>query len=126
MEEDSITTRIIGCAIKVHKVLGPGLLESAYQNALESEFKRARLNFKSQLTFPLVYNGIRTKKGYRVDFLVEENVVLEIKAQKQIPLIDHAQMNTYLRLLSCRVGLIINFNTLWLKNGVFRILNPLR
>ena len=124
MEEDRITADIIGCAIRVHKALGPGLLESAYQIALESEFRKEKLKFKNQLSFPFVYDGIRTKKGYRIDFLIEERVVVEVKAVKQIQLIDHAQMNTYLRLLNCPVGLILNFNSMWMKNGIFRVVNP--
>lgn len=74
MEEDAVTARIIACAIKVHKALGPGLLESAYQISMEEEFKLSNLQFKSQVAVPLIYNGRRTKKGYRIDFLVEERV----------------------------------------------------
>lgn len=80
--------------------------------------------FRNQLSFPLTYNGIKTKKGYRIDFLVEERVVVEVKAVKQIQLIDQAQMNTYLRSLNCPVGLILNFNSVWMKNGLFRVVNP--
>jgi GxxExxY protein len=104
MEEDRITSRIIACGLNVHKELGPGLLESAYQNALASEFQNDGIAFISQMTFPLIYNGKWTNKGYRVDFLVEGKVVVEVKAVQAIPLIDHAQVNTYLRLLKCRVG----------------------
>jgi GxxExxY protein len=77
MREDAITSRIIACAIRVHKILGPGLLESSYQIALEEEFKDERLEFKSQLAVPLIYNGRSTKKGYRIDFVVEESVIVE-------------------------------------------------
>ena len=124
MKEDAITGRVIACAIKVHKILGPGLLESSYQIALEEEFKDERLQFKSQLALPLIYNGKRTKKGYRIDFLVEERVVVEVKAERQISLLDHAQVQTYLKLMQLRVGLILNFNSQWLKNGIARIVNP--
>jgi GxxExxY protein len=124
MEEDAITARIIACAVKVHDTLGPGLLESAYQISLEEEFKEEKLHFKSQVALPLIYNGRRTKKGYRVDFLVEGRVVVEVKAEKQIQLLDFAQVQTYLKLLELRVGLILNFNSRWLKNGIARIVNP--
>jgi GxxExxY protein len=106
MEEDAVTDRIISCAIKVHKALGPGLLESAYQISLEEEFDQSDLKFKSQLALPLVYGGRRTRKGYRIDFLVEESVVVEVKAERRIQLLDFAQVQTYLRLLNLRVGLI--------------------
>src|SRR5688572_15910541 len=111
MEEDAITARIIVCAINVHQNLGPGLLESSYQIGLEEEFKDARVQFQSQLALPLIYNGRRTKKGYRIDFLVEGCVVVEVKAEKQISLLDHAQVQTYLKLTNLRVGLILNFNS---------------
>ncbi len=88
MEEDRIIARVIACGIKVHRALGPGLMESAYQNCLESEFNISGIQFQSQLALPLIYNGKRTKKGYRVDLLVEGMVVVEVKAVTRIPLID--------------------------------------
>ncbi len=124
MEEDRITGEIIGCAIRVHKALGPGLLESAYQISLEEEFKSNDIEFKSQLILPLVYNGKRTKKGYRIDLLVEKRVVVEVKSERRIQRLDCAQLQTYLKLLHLRVGLILNFNTQWMKNGIARIVNP--
>jgi len=108
MKDDAITRRIIGCAIRVNKALGPGLLESAYQVGLEEEFKQDKLKFKSQLALPLIYNGRRTKKGYRVDFLVEGRVVVEVKAERRIQLLDLAQVHTYLKLLNLPVGLLSN------------------
>jgi GxxExxY protein len=125
MREDEVTFRIIGCAMTVHRALGPGLLESAYQNSLDYEFRREKLKIESQKELPLIYNGVRTKKGYRIDFLVENRVVVEVKAVKQITLLDQAQMQTYLRLSNVKIGLILNFNTRWLKNGIYRVLNPL-
>lgn len=124
MEEDAVTARIIACAIKVHKALGPGLLESAYQISMEEEFKLSNLQFKSQVAVPLIYNGRRTKKGYRIDFLVEERVVVEVKAERRIQLLDCAQVQTYLKLMHLRVELILNFNTQWMQNGIARIVNP--
>ena len=124
MEEDQLTSRIIACALTVHQALGPGLLESAYQNCLEADLRKQGLKIETQLLLPLIYNGVRTKKGYRVDFLVEKKVVVEVKAERRITLLDHAQVQTYLRLLNCRIGLLLNFNTRWLKNGIARIINP--
>lgn len=124
MEEDAVTARIIACAIKVHKALGPGLLESAYQISMEEEFKLSDLQFKAQLAVPFIYNGRRTKKGYRIDFLVEGRVVVEVKAERRIQLLDFAQVQTYLKLMHLRVGLILNFDTQWMKNGIARIVNP--
>jgi GxxExxY protein len=122
---DEITYKIIGCAFTVHKALGPGLLESAYQSSFEHELLRIKLQVETQKILPLTYNGIRTKKGYRIDFLVEKEVVVEVKAVREITLLDHAQVQTYLRLLNCRIGLLLNFNTRWLKNGISRVINPL-
>jgi GxxExxY protein len=125
MNSEQITYRIIACAITVHKALGPGLLESAYQISLEHELNFTGLQVESQKILPLTYNGIRTKKGYRVDFLVEKKVIVEVKSARQITLLDEAQVHTYLKLLNCRVGLLINFNTRWVKTGLHRIINPL-
>ena len=129
MEEDRITEIIIACAIKVHKALGPGLLESAYRNALFHELSRWGLSVEIEKALPLVYGGIRTNKGYRLDLLVENAVVVEVKAAKAILPIDLSQMQTYLKLTDCNVGLILNFNVKWLKEGIKRVIHarpPLR
>jgi GxxExxY protein len=123
MREDDITEKIIACALRVHSALGPGLVESAYQNCLEPEFRKNDLKFEAQKVVNLMYEGVPTRKGYRVDFLVEDAVVVEVKAQKTITLLDHAQLKTYLKLLGLRVGLILNFNTVWLKTGIYRVIN---
>ena len=123
MHIDQITTRIIGCGIIIHRELGPGLLESAYEGCFEDALRRAGLHVERQKTLPLRYGNVTTKQGYRPDLLVERAVVVEVKAVKTIDLVIEAQMNTYLRLLNYRIGLIINFNVRWLKNGIRRIIN---
>ncbi|MGQ0562710.1 MAG: GxxExxY protein [Gemmatimonadota bacterium] len=126
MEEDRLTSIIIASAIKVHKALGPGLLESAYRNGLGHDLKLQKLRVEMEKTLPLVYDGIRTRKGYRLDLLVENKIVVEVKAAKAILPIDLAQMQTYLTLTESPVGLIINFNVRWLKDGIKRVINPRR
>jgi GxxExxY protein len=126
MEEDSLTSVIIACALKVHKALGPGLLESAYRNASCHEFRLNGLSVEMEKALPLIYGGIRTKKAYRLDLLVENRIVVEIKAEKAIHPIDLVQMQTYLKLTGCDVGLIINFNVRFLKDGIKRVVSPSR
>ena len=128
MEEDRLTNIIIASALKVHKALGPGLYESAYRNGLVHDLKLKKLRVEVEKTLPLIYDGIRTKKGYRLDLLVEEKVVVEVKAEKAILPIHFAQMQTYLTLSEVQIGLIINFNVRWLKDGLKRVVRrpPLR
>jgi GxxExxY protein len=126
MEEDGLTSRIIASALRVHKALGPGLLESAYLNSFSHDLKLNNLKIEIEKTLPLVYDGIRTKKGYRLDLLVENKVIVEVKAAKAILPIDVSQMQTYLTLTSLNLGLIINFNVRWLKDGIKRVINPRR
>lgn len=108
-EQDPLTERIIGCAIEVHRVLGPGLLESAYVEALSVELAEARLRFGRQVPVPLTYKG-RYLGEYRLDLLVEDAVVVEVKAVERFDPVHEAQVLTYLRLTGKRVGLLINFN----------------
>jgi GxxExxY protein len=126
MEEDRLTSRIIASALRVHKALGPGLLESAYLNSFSHDLKLNNLKIETEKTLPLVYDGIRTKKGYRIDLLIENKVIVEVKAVKAIRPIDVSQMQTYLTLTGLKVGLIINFNVRWLKDGIKRVINPRR
>ena len=126
MEEDRLTGIIIASAIIVHKALGPGLLESAYRSALAHDLKSKGMRLEVEKTLPLVYGGIRTKKGYRLDLFVDNRIVVEAKAAKGIQPIDVSQMQTYLTLTEAPVGLIINFNVRWLKDGLKRVINPRR
>jgi len=119
-EQDPLTERILGCAIEVHRILGPGLLESAYVEALSVELAEARLRFVRQMPVPLTYKG-RYLGEYRLDLLVEEAVVVEVKAVERFDPVHEAQLLTYLRLTSRRVGLLINFNRRLLRDGIKRL-----
>ena len=120
MEINQITEKIIGCAIEVHKQLGPGLLESAYEECLFYELINKGLNVKKQLALPLVYKEIKLDAGYRIDLLVENKVIIEIKSVDAIADIHKAQLMTYMKLANIKLGLLINFNVLRLKDGIVR------
>jgi GxxExxY protein len=117
---DRLTGRIIGCAIEVHRVLGPGLLESTYEEALCVELEEAGLAYQRQLPVPILYKG-RTLGEYRLDLLVEDAVVVEVKSTDRDDPIFMSQVLTYIRLTGKRVGLLINFNRRLLKNGITRL-----
>jgi GxxExxY protein len=118
-QSDPLTERIIGCAIEVHRVLGPGLLEASYEAALVVEFEAAKLRFQRQLIIPVFYKG-QSIGEHRLDFLVENAVVVELKSVERFDPIFEAQVLTYLRLSDKRRGLLINFNSRLLKDGVKR------
>ncbi|MCG3206561.1 MAG: hypothetical protein FOGNACKC_00160 [Anaerolineae bacterium] len=118
--ENDLTGQIIGAVIEVHRELGPGLLESAYQACLERELSLCKLNFEREKSLPVNYKGIRLDCGYRLDFIVENKVVVELKAVEAIQPVHEAQLITYLKLTGCRVGLLINFNVPILKKGIIR------
>jgi GxxExxY protein len=118
--EQPLTREIISAAIQVHQALGPGLLESAYQACLCRELELHRLRFRQQLELPVVYKDVKLDCGYRIDFIVEEKVVVELKAVEEILPVHEAQLLTYLRLSGLRVGLLINFNVPLLKDGIRR------
>jgi len=122
-ELNKVTQGIIGAAIEVHRNLRPGLLESAYQAALAYELKQRGYKVEQQKPLPMLYKEIRLDAGYRLDFLVNEKVVLEIKSSDEIAPIHDAQILSYLRLSGCKVGLLINFNVKLLKNGIRRFIN---
>jgi GxxExxY protein len=121
--ENTITDRIIGCAIEVHRHLGPGLLESAYEECLCYELSQAGLSFQRQVATPINYKGLKLDCGYRVDLVVENSVIVEIKAIENLIPIHSAQSLTYLKSLNKQVGLLINFNGSVLKHGLKRIVN---
>ncbi len=120
---DQITRRIIGAAIEVHQVLGPGLLESAYQTCLSFELRQRGVKVEEQRPLPIVYKDVHLDCGYRMDLLVENEIVVEIKALEQFVPIHEAQLLSYLRLYGKRVGLLINFHVRVLKDGLKRIVN---
>lgn len=123
MELNEISEKVIGCAIKVHKALGPGLLESTYEVCLVHELSKAGLKVQSQVALPVVYDGIRLDAGYRIDLLVEDAVIVELKAIDSLLPIHEAQVLSYLKLSGKKLGLLINFNVKLLINGVKRLAN---
>jgi GxxExxY protein len=121
--EDLITDKIIGAAIEVHRVLGPGLLESAYEECLCYELSQRGLEFKRQVGLPVAYKGIKLACGYKMDLLVEDLIVVELKTVESLLRLHAAQLLSYLRLSGKPVGLLINFNSSTLKGGLRRIVN---
>ncbi len=120
MEINDITEKIIGAAIEVHRRLGPGLLESAYQECLCYELKLLNLSFNSEIPMPIIYKEIKLDHGYRLDILVENKIVVELKSVDSLLDVHTAQILTYMRLGEYSTGLLINFNVSLLKNGIKR------
>jgi GxxExxY protein len=118
---DPLTARIIGAAITVHKALGPGLLESAYHSCLKFELASEGLSVDSEVPVPLDYRGHRLDCGYRIDLLVERRVIVEVKAVERLQPIHEAQLLTYLRLAGKSIGLLLNFNSPYLRDGIKRM-----
>ncbi|MCK5494744.1 MAG: GxxExxY protein, partial [Candidatus Omnitrophica bacterium] len=111
-----------GCAIEVHKTLGPGLLESTYEQCLARELSLSGINFKIQVSLPVEYKGTLLDCGYRIDMLIEESLILELKSVEEVADIHKAQLLTYMKLAKIKVGLLINFNIKLLKNGIERFM----
>jgi len=120
-QRDSLTHKVIGAAIEVHRALGPGLLESAYEECLCYELSSAGLAFRKQVELPVLYKKVKLDCGYRMDIVVSESLVLEIKTVEKLLPIHQAQLLTYLKLSGIRTGLLINFNVPVLKNGIKRM-----
>ena len=120
---NSITSQIIGLAIKVHRLMGPGLLESVYVTCLCYELKKSGLIVEREKVVPLFYEGIRLDQSYRLDLLVQEKIIVEIKAVESITAVHRAQLLSYLKLTDCPIGLLINFNVELLKEGICRMVN---
>ncbi len=120
-ERDSLTESVIGLAIEVHRALGPRLLESAYQECLCYELRAKGIAFGRQVALPVVYKSVKLDCGYRMDLVVDERLVVELKTVEKILPIHEAQLLTYLRLSGIRTGLLLNFNTAVLKNGIKRM-----
>src|ERR1051325_3450681 len=125
MNENDLSKIIIGCAMKGHTKLGPGLLESAYEACLAYELSKAGLRFERQKPMPLIYEDVKLDVGYRLDLIVENLVVVDPKAVEAFVPVFTAQMITYLKLSGCKLGLIINFNVEHLRDGIKRIVNGL-
>ena len=120
MDDNSITGAVIGAAIEVHKLLGPGLLESAYEECLAREFDLRGIHYDRQKAVPVVYKDVKLDCGYRIDLVAEGRVVVELKAVENLAPIHEAIVLTYLRLSGCKIGLLINFNVVTLKEGIRR------
>jgi GxxExxY protein len=120
---ESLSYKIIGLAIEVHRQLGPGLLESAYQECLYYEIKKAGLKVEKELTLPILYKDIKLDHGYRIDLLIEDMLVIELKTVENFTSVHFAQILTYLRLGNYPLGLLINYNSKILKNNIKRFIN---
>jgi GxxExxY protein len=120
MQRDPLTAKVIGCAIEVHRLLGPGLLESTYEQCLMRELGLQEIECRQQVILPVEYKKVQIDCGYRIDILVEDRLILEIKAVQSIVGIHEAQLLTYMKLAEIPTGLLINFNVQLLKNGITR------
>jgi GxxExxY protein len=125
MNENQLSYTIIGAALEIHKSVGPGLLESAYENALIFELQKAGLNVKNQVPLPFNYKGTHLEVGYRIDLMVNNKVIVEIKSVETLLPVHYSQLLTYLRLSGLKLGILINFNSSKLSDGIHRIVNNL-
>ena len=123
MTENELARIVFDCGLKVHKTLGPGLLESAYEECLYYELIKRELYVEKQLALPLIYEEVKLEIGYRIDLRIEKKLIIEIKSVEELDDIHLAQVITYLKLSNCKLGLLINFNTLLFKDGVKRVIN---
>lgn len=123
--ENELSKIVFNCALKVHQNLGPGLLESAYEECLFYELNKTGLEIQKQKALPLVYEEVKLDIGYRIDIIIENKLILEIKSVEALNDIHFAQMLTYLKLTNCKLGMLINFNVALIKNGIKRVVNNL-
>jgi len=123
MTEDEISRIVFDSALKVHKTLGPGLLESSYEECLFYELKKTGLKVEKQKPLPLIYEEVKLEVGYRIDIVIEDKFIVEIKSVEALNEVHLAQLLTYLKLSDCKLGLLINFNVKLLKDGVIRVIN---
>jgi GxxExxY protein len=125
LDENRLGEIILGCALKVHRALGPGLLESAYETCLAHELQKSGLAAKRQLAMPVTYDGLAIEAGYRIDLLIEDRVVVEVKAVERLIDVHRAQVLSYLKLGGFRLGYLLNFNVPRLTDGIIRLANGL-
>ena len=123
--ENELSYQIIGIAVEMHRVLGPGLLESAYESALTYDLIQAGFDVKVQVPMPLIYKNVKQEVGYRLDLVINDKVIVEIKSVETLAPVHFAQTLTYLKLSGKKLALLINFNTKYLKEGIHRIVNNL-
>ncbi|WP_394758004.1 GxxExxY protein [Flavobacterium sp.] len=125
MTENELSKIVFDCALKVHQNLGPGLLESAYEECLFYEIKKTGLQVEKQKPLPLIYEEVKLDIGYRLDIIIENKLILEIKSVDSLNDVHFAQLLTYLKLTDCKLGMLINFNVTLIKNGIKRVVNNL-
>ena len=125
MTENELSKIVFDCALKVHQNLGPGLLESAYEECLFYELKKTGVEVQKQKSLPLIYEGVKLDIGYRIDSIIENKLILEIKSVEMLNDVHFAQLLTYLKLTDCKLGMLINFNVTLIKNGIKRVVNNL-
>lgn len=125
MIENEISSKIIGAAIELHRATGPGLLESAYETALAFDLMNLGLDVKTQVNMPFFYKDVKMNVGYRIDMLVENKIIVEVKSVEHLNEVYYAQILTYLKLSDLNLGLLINFKTRYLKDGIHRVVNNL-
>lgn len=123
--ENELSKIVFNCALKVHQNLGPGLLESAYEECLFYELNKTGLEIQKQKALPLVYEEVKLDIGYRIDIIIENKLILEIKSVEALNDIHFAQLLTYLKLTNCKLGMLMNFNVALIKNGIRRVVNNL-
>jgi GxxExxY protein len=126
MTENEVSYKIIGAAIELHRSIGPGLLESAYESALAHDLRILGLDVKQQVAMPFVYKDVKQDIGYRIDLIVEDSVIVEIKSIENLAPVHFSQTLTYLKLSGIKLGILINFNSTTLKEGIHRIVNKLQ
>ncbi|MGZ2370111.1 GxxExxY protein [Ancylomarina sp. YFZ004] len=125
MTENEVSKIVVDCALKVHRKLGPGLLESAYQECLMYELNNHGLKVEKEKPMPLIYDDVKLDIGYRIDLLINNKLIIEIKSVESLNDVHLAQILTYLKLSGCKLGLLINFNVALIKNGIKRVVNNL-
>jgi len=125
MSENELSKIVVDCAFKVHNSLGPGLLESSYEECLFYELNKTGLKIEKQKSLPLIYEEVKLEIGYRIDLMIENKLIVEIKSVESLNEVHFAQLLTYLKLTNCKLGLLINFNVALIKNGIKRIANNL-
>ncbi len=123
MNENEISKIVFNSALKIHKALGPGLLESAYEECLYYELQKSGLKVEKQKPLPLIYEDVKMEVGYRVDIMIENKFIIEVKSVDAINDVHLAQILTYLKLADCKLGMLINFNVTLIKNGIKRVIN---
>lgn len=120
---NGISAKILDCAFAVHREIGPGMFESIYQECLTHEFKERGLKFETSVTVPVTYKTVKLKKRFVIDLLVEEHIIVELKSVEDLMPVHHTQLLSYLKLTGKKLGLLINFNEKFLKDGIVRIVN---